>query len=515
LHRLGDFNQDGHEDLIETSIVIGAGPSGATGQVAMRVTSGMDGSTLTAGMPIPPYWVMGNMAPLGDMDGDSYPDYGAFVYDSFNVTTQLLGVYSGLTHQTIWTATIPNVFGTGFGQVLCGDLDVNGDGRPDVVTSAYSLSPLGTIVVYDNSGLELYRIVDPLPNVHVGLDVASLRGDLDGDGHDDFVSSGPDTGNRGAIVAFSGATGAVLRVSYGAQPGDKLVNVGACGDVDRDGVLDYCGGGSFGASVVTAFSGATGQIIHSWRDTTYCCMGINVNGGYDLDQDGVPDLAAGSLGNAMNVYSGRDGSFLWRFLPTANYNTCPGESLAMLAPPPGEQYPLFVYSERCWGSVTNPPTSNGLFPGVVHCYRGCPPGVRRYGLADATPGQPLAISSLRSLVVTTTPSVRFTMSGAPPGALAVLMLGTSDAVFQGVALPIGLDPLGLPGITLWQSADASVLRLCGSSGMQAGYAEYQLPLPNGLGFGTSGPPLYAQWVWADVANPANHGATAGQRFRLQ
>lgn len=516
LHRIGDFNQDGWEDIIETTAAIAPGPIGPHARVSMRVTSGLDGTTLSSGMPVPSYWNIGNMAPLGDMDQDGYPDYGAFVYDALNVApTQALGVFSGLTHQTIWTAQIPNAFGTGFGQVLCGDLDVNGDGRPDVVTSAYSLSALGTIIVYDNSGTELYRIIDPLPNVHVGLDVASLRGDLDGDGHDDFVSSGPDTTNRGAIVAFSGATGAVLRVSLGDQPGDKLVNAGACGDVDRDGVLDYCGGGSFGASVVTAFSGATGQIIHSWRDTTYCCMGINVNGGYDLDQDGVPDLAAGSLGTAMNVFSGRDGSFLWRFLPTANHNTCPGESLAMLAPPPGEQYPLFAYSERCWASATNTSTSNGMFPGVVHCYRGCPPGVRRYGLPDAAPGQPAAIAGMRNLEVASTPGVRFTMSEAPAGAIAVLMLGTSDAVFQGLALPIGLDPFGLPGITLWQSADASVLMLCGQSGMAQGYAEYQLPLPAGTSFAYAGAPLFAQWIWADPSNLANHGSTAGQRFRLQ
>jgi hypothetical protein len=181
----------------------------------------------------------------------------------------------------------------------------------------------------------------------------------------------------------------------------------------------------------------------------------------------------------------------------------------------GEQYPLFVYSERCWGSYANPPTSNALFPGVVHCYRGCPPGVRRYGLPDATPAQPYAKSGIRSLNVASTPSVRFTMSEAPAGAIAVLMLGTSNGVFQGVALPIGLDPFGLPGVTLWQSADASVLMLCGQNGMGLGYAEYQLPLPNGTVFSYAGTPLFAQWIWADPSNLNEHGSTAGQRFKLQ
>ena len=141
---------------------------------------------------------------------------------------------------------------------------------------------------------------------------------------------------------------------------------------------------------------------------------------------------------------GRDGTFLARFPRTANFNTCNGEVLAMLAPPPGEQYPVLVFSERCWGSVTNPCQTNAICPGVVFAYRGCPKGVRRYGMADASPNQPLARTGMRSPTAAATPTVRFTMSDAPPGALALLTLGSSDASVGGVALPLGLDPFGRP-----------------------------------------------------------------------
>lgn len=512
LHRIGDYNGDGWEDLLESGgYLLGFGGWGA-----IRVVSGYDGSILSANH-FPYSWAFGNIAPLGDMDQDGVPDYGAHYYDTQNpVSTQMLAVFSGSTHQILWTAQIPNAWGTDFGKVLCGDLDVNGDGLNDVVTTAYSLSPLGTIIVYDNSGAELYRIIDPIPNVIVGADVASMRGDIDGDGCDDFVVTAVEPQNRGALVAISGQTGGIIRVSYGEQSGDKLISAGACGDLDGDGLPDYCGGGSFGFSVVTAFSSATGQIIHSWRDNSVCCMGANVNGGYDLDQDGVPDLAAGSIGTFMNVYSGRDGSFLWKFDRSANFNTCSGFVLAMLAPPPGEQYPLFVYSERCWSSpATNPNPGNNLPPGVVHCYRGNPPGVRRYGLPDATASQPLAKQGMRSITPATTPHVRFTMSDAPAGSFAVLMLGASDAVLAGQALPLMLDPLGFSGITLWQSADVSMLFVTGSSGADAGYAEFETALPPGTAFSYSGTPLFAQWAWVDPGNFGNHGSTAGQRFRLQ
>ncbi|HEU4418647.1 MAG TPA: hypothetical protein VFT55_06885, partial [Planctomycetota bacterium] len=506
LHRMGDFNNDGWEDLLEK----GEFWNGQFRTYAMRIISGYDGSILSSASPVPHAWAISSTAPLGDMNQDGVLDYGAHVYDAgMPWNTQTLAVFSGATHAVMWIATIPSAWGTGFAQVLAGEFDANGDGRNDVVTSAYALSPLGTIIVYDNSGTELYRVIDPVPNVLVGLDVANLRGDLDGDGYGDFVSSGAEPQNRGAIICFSGRTGAVLRVSYGEQPGDKLVHAGACGDMDQDGVPDYCGGGSFGASVVTAFSGATGQVIHSWRDTVNCCMGASVTGGYDLDQDGVPDLAAGSLGTYMNVFSGRDGTFLARWPATTAL--CSGEVLAMLAPPPGEQYPLFVFSERCWGGIP----ANGIAPGVVYSYRGCARGVRRYGMADASPNQPLARTGMRSPTAATTPTVRFTMSDAPPGVAAMLTLGSSSASVGGVALPLGLDPFGLPGITLWTSADARLLTIAGTTGMDAGYAAFDIVLPPGRVIDYTGTPLYAQWLWFDPTNLSNHGSTAGQRFRLQ
>ncbi|MCA8976123.1 MAG: VCBS repeat-containing protein, partial [Planctomycetes bacterium] len=300
LHRLGDFNNDGWDDLLER----GVASLGSSLVMAVRVVSGRDGSILSSGMPLPhQYWSFGNMALLGDMDGDGRPDYGAHAYDALIPwSTQTLVAVSSAQHQILWSATIPNAWGTDFGKVLCGDLDVDGDGRNDVVTSAFSLSPWGTIIVYDNSGSERYRLVDPIPGIKVGLDVASLQGDLDNDGCGDFVSTGLESQGRGAVVCFSGRTGAVLQVSYGEQPNDALVNAGACGDIDGDGALDYCGGGSFHAGVVTAFSGATGQIIHSWRDPQNCCMGINVTGGQDLDSDGVPDLITGQTSISQPPY---------------------------------------------------------------------------------------------------------------------------------------------------------------------------------------------------------------------
>lgn len=520
LHRLGDFNGDGWDDILEK----GVASLGTSLVMAMRIVSGRDGSILSSGMPLPhQYWSFGNTAPLGDLDGDGRPDYGGHAYDAFTPsTTQTLAVVSSASHQLLWTATIPNAWGTYFAAVLCGDLDVDNDGHKDVVTSAFDLSTWGTIFVYDHTGLEKYRLIDPVPNVQVGLDVASLQGDLDGDGCDDFVSTGVEAQNRGAVVVFSGRTGAVLRVSLGEQPGDKLVNAGACGDIDRDGVPDYCGGGSFGNAVVTAFSGATGQVIHSWRDPQACCMGINVTGGQDLDSDGVPDLITGQFANALppndrivSALSGRDGTFLARWTRSTIPFSCLAESVAILRPPPGEHFAIAVFAERCGGSPTNSCTVNALCPGIVWAYTCAPPGVREYGLPDATQGQPLAQSGMRALTRTAPQTVRFTMSEAPPGAAAMLMIGTSDAALNNVALPLMLDPYGMPGVTLWQSADVNLFTVAGTSGAGSGYAELQLPMPTGRTVATNGMRFHAQWLWFDPSNPQAHGSTAGQRFSVQ
>ena len=76
----------------------------------------------------------------------------------------------------------------------------------------------------------------------------------------------------------------------------------------------------------------------------------------------------------------------------------------------------------------------------------------------------------------------------------MLTLGSSSASVGGVALPLGLDPFGLPGITLWTSADARLLTIAGTTGMDAGYAAFDIALPPGRVIDYTGTPLYAQWL---------------------
>ena len=505
IQRLGDANGDGWEDLIEWGVLYDA-TSPWLSRNAIFVTSGRDGTVLTASPPLP-VWSQTfqslSLAPMGDMDQDGVPDYAVTVYDAaFPYNTLHVQVRSGANHVVLWTVTIPNPENAWYGFSLAGEMDLDGDGLGDLVVNATQFSPNGTIFVYDHFGNERYRLIDSVPGVLTGTDLASLGGDLDGDGCDDFLSAGPDAQNRGAVVVFSGRTGAALRVSHGIQNGDKLSFATGCGDMDGDGVLDYAGGGFWGASVVTAFSGATGQPIHTWRAPNYPYMGANVFGGFDLDQDGVNDLVAGSDGTAVHALSGRDGTFLWTY--PGNYEI--GLFQTMLAPPPGESYPLMVYSQRTWVSITNPATV--ILPGLLWAYRGCPRGVRTFGQPDAAPGLVLPRIGMRDLPG---PAVRITLSDAPPATPAFLVFGLSDTNHGALALPAPLDAFGMPGLTLLTSAEAILPSWSGPTG----YAKLDFNLPPGNALGPAGVPLFAQWFWLDPLNLAVGGSTAGQRFFVQ
>jgi hypothetical protein len=239
-------------------------------------------------------------------------------------------------------------------------------------------------------------------------------------------------------------------------------------------------------------------------------MGINLIGGFDLDQDGVNDIVAGQDQYAVHALSGRDGTFLWSHIRP---NRGIGIGQAILAPPPGEQYPLVVYSEREWSHPQlNPVGQNNIMPGLLWAFRGNPDGVRAYGAPDTSVGLAPARSGMRDLPGQ---AVRWTLSGAPPGQLALLLVGNSDTIAGGTPLPASLDVFGMPGVTMLTSADGIVNMTTGITGIASGYAEADLLLPPGQALSLTGTSLYSQWVWLDPADLSQGGSTAGQRFRVQ
>ncbi len=168
----------------------------------------------------------------------------------------------------------------------------------------------------------------------LGFSVASA-GDLDGDGVDDLIVGAPNAhpkGRRlaGAVLVYSGATGAVIRRFAGQRAGDEIGwAVAGAGDLDGDGVPDLIVGAVGAhprhlraAGSVFIFSGATGaQLFRFDGSAPLDDMGNSIANGGDVDRDGVPDLVLGARGadpqgrtdaGSVFVFSGATGAQILR-----------------------------------------------------------------------------------------------------------------------------------------------------------------------------------------------------------
>jgi hypothetical protein len=151
-------------------------------------------------------------------------------------------------------------------------------------------------------------------------------GDVNGDGHDDFVVGNTSNGAFGEAVVYSGADLSVIRAWFGDETTSDFGNpVDSAGDVDGDGIEDVivgCDGYIAQMSgFVRVYSGGTGGLLYEIVGLELSeNFGEQVAGVGDLDGDGHGDFAAsapyatGPGGEphvgAMRVFSGADGHLI-------------------------------------------------------------------------------------------------------------------------------------------------------------------------------------------------------------
>lgn len=206
--------------------------------------------------------------------------------------------------------------------VVAGDVDQ--DGTQDfLLTAPFFNGGQGKVYLYSGKTGLLITSHTGSPASHFGY-MASAAGDVNQDGHADYLIGAPDLTNTtpGSAFLYSGKDGAILRSWTGELPGDQFgKSVSGEGDVDNDGLNDAIiaaprndkNGISSGKAHV--YSGLDGSELYAYEGTAAGhFMGSGVGYIGDRDQDGHDDFIIGAIGagpagrGEAYVQAGVDGS---------------------------------------------------------------------------------------------------------------------------------------------------------------------------------------------------------------
>jgi hypothetical protein len=251
-----------------------------------------------------------DMALAGDQDGDGHADVfvGAPIDDTGRV--YLLSSKDGAVLRTY---SPPEPAGS-FGWYVARLDDLDGDGRPDLAVGApfakdASGAKVGRVWALSSAnGTELRRWQGTDRRGGFG-EVLAGAGDLDGDGKSEIAVAAPATEDPtrtlpGEVYVYSSATGKELRHWSGSQPGELYGRmVVAAGDVDGDGVEDlaigapwYRRGTADKLGRVELRSGRSGKVLYEFfGDEADCWFGWHIRRAPDPEGRGRPALLIGSL----------------------------------------------------------------------------------------------------------------------------------------------------------------------------------------------------------------------------
>jgi len=256
LGAVGDWNDDGHDDFL-----IGAPRDGA-GRV--RIHSGLDGSVLL------------------EVDGEA-------------------GDYSG------WSAcAVDDLTSDGVRELLVGEPYDDSQGHDRGRARLLSGEDGSELAVFDGESDDSF----------FGWSVSAL-GDLDGDGVGDFGVGTPFESSvapsAGLVRVISGADLSVMSSVFGQEANQRLgSSFDGVGDLDGDGHDDWVLGME-GDDRVEFLSGLDGSLLHGITGVPQDGTGAAVAGVGDVDGDGWPDVAIDSPSwsqvGRVRVYSGAWGVF--------------------------------------------------------------------------------------------------------------------------------------------------------------------------------------------------------------
>jgi len=233
----GDSNGDGKADLLVGAPDHASGTGSGNGQVTLW--SGANGSLLQSvtgssgdhlGIALGG-WSMVDQEPM-EIIGLTMEGNGG---------TGAVQIRSRTTFALL--ATVPGTTaGASFGASIARLGDVNGDGHPDVAVGAPGNG--GSVSVLSGTNWSVLLGL-PAPDTGTGFgSIVAEIGDVNGDGRADVAVGAPKADKNGAdsgeLMAYSGATGALLSSVVGAAAGDLLGSSAAsAGDSDGDGRSEF------------------------------------------------------------------------------------------------------------------------------------------------------------------------------------------------------------------------------------------------------------------------------------
>jgi FG-GAP repeat/FG-GAP-like repeat/Tetratricopeptide repeat len=152
--------------------------------------------------------------------------------------------------------------------------------------------------------------------------IARNIGDVDGDGVPDIVTSAPTSSKAGdkagRIYTYSTKSGKLLWTADG-HAGDQLgTGIEAAGDTNGDGIPDVIASAP-GGGYAMVYSGRDGRVLLTlYAENTGDEFGRHASGVGDVNHDGFADVIVGAPGNnaagqkagRAYIYSGKDGRLL-------------------------------------------------------------------------------------------------------------------------------------------------------------------------------------------------------------
>ncbi len=433
----GDVNLDGRPDYL-----VGAPEDGnvlSSGEGYARLFNGANGAVLLTVHGATNSDKFGNSVDgAGDVNGDGVLDLvvGAPQVSSLGNNRGQVTVHSG-SNGTILHTFNGTVDTEKIGTIVIGAGDVNGDGRPDILTASREAPGGGTqrgiVRVYSGlTGAVLHNLSGSSNTQRLGLAAAAM-GDVNGDGRADFVVSTLTAGVR----VYSGQTGAVLYTIPAPSSNDLFgASVASIADMTGDGVRDLLVGATQDANIfaqgvgyVNIYNGATGAFVRAHVGSTIADrFGIACADGGDLNGDGKSEILVGAdqFNNALKgfvrVFDGATGIALHTFSGTndgdrfgasvaglGNVDGLPGLEVGIGAPENMTVFPLQgraeIWTTQITGTCATPYT---------YCVS-----------ASNSTGQPALISNTGSVSIAAN-DFTLVCTGLPPNTFGIFYFGTTE-----------------------------------------------------------------------------------------